>query len=158
MNMQAQQYNPDGTLTYVGRKIVKARPMTRGAYNTYRGWSLPENEEATDPGYLVEYLVGGDSNHENHTGYISWSPADVFDQSYLEVGATEGILDWRQNVLAELAELEYRYVKLTDFLDKPKPPEVTDAQWDLMKSQAQAMRQYQTILILRLEEDEAEAA
>ena len=26
---------------YIGVKRIEARPMTRGDYNTYRGWQIP---------------------------------------------------------------------------------------------------------------------
>ena len=26
---------------YIGTKIIKAEPMTRGDYNKYRGWQIP---------------------------------------------------------------------------------------------------------------------
>lgn len=56
--------------------------MTRAAYNEYRGWELPANENGEDAGYLVEYLDGGKANDSRHTGYISWSPAEQFDNAY----------------------------------------------------------------------------
>ena len=68
--------------TYIGTKIIQAMPMTRLAYNEMRDWTLPADENGEDAGYLVEYLDGGQSNHPNHVGYISWSPADVFDRAY----------------------------------------------------------------------------
>lgn len=68
--------------TYIGTKLVKATPMTRLAYNDYRGWTLPTDEDGNDPGFLVEYVDGGRANHPDHEGYISWSPADVFEKSY----------------------------------------------------------------------------
>lgn len=67
---------------YLGTKQISARPMTRGEYNAYRGWEMPANEEANEAGYLVEYHDGGKPNHPDHSGYISWSPADVFERSY----------------------------------------------------------------------------
>lgn len=67
---------------YLGTKQISARPMTRGEYNSYRGWEMPANEDATEAGYLVEYHDGGQANHPDHAGYISWSPADVFERSY----------------------------------------------------------------------------
>ena len=72
---------------YVGTKYLFAKPMTRSEYNNYRGWSLPENEKhlANDLGYLVEYENGGGPNHPNHVGYISWSPKQVFEDTYKEV-------------------------------------------------------------------------
>lgn len=38
---------------YIGTKTVHASPMTRAAYNDYRGWKLPENENGDDAGFLV---------------------------------------------------------------------------------------------------------
>ncbi|AUX86911.1 DUF2829 domain-containing protein [Acinetobacter sp. ACNIH2] len=72
---------------YVGTKSVLATTMTRGEYNDYRGWQIPENEDPTEQGYLVEYVDGGKPNDERHAGYISWSPKDVFEQSYKSSGS-----------------------------------------------------------------------
>lgn len=71
---------------YIGTKSVLASTMTRGEYNDYRGWQIPENEDPTEQGYLVEYVDGGKPNDERHTGYISWSPRDVFEKSYKSSG------------------------------------------------------------------------
>lgn len=67
---------------YIGTKLIRAQAMSRAEYNAYRGWTLPADENGEDAGYLVEYLDGGQSNHPSHVGYISWSPADVFDRAY----------------------------------------------------------------------------
>ena len=66
---------------YIGVKIVYAAPMTRGEYNEYRHWTLPADENADDPGYLIEYPSepGQKSNHPPHDGYVSWCPKDVFE-------------------------------------------------------------------------------
>lgn len=68
--------------SYIGTKVIRARPMSRGDYNLYRGWEIPANENPDDEGYLVEYRDGGQANHPQHVGYISWSPRDVFARSY----------------------------------------------------------------------------
>lgn len=62
--------------TYIGTKILKATPMALGEYNIYRGWIIPENEDPTKQGYLVLYP----------DGYESWSPKDVFEESYRREG------------------------------------------------------------------------
>lgn len=67
---------------YFGTKCVAGKPMTRQEYNTYRGWELPANENGADEGYLVEYLDGGKPNDSRHSGYISWSPKEQFDNAY----------------------------------------------------------------------------
>ena len=68
--------------TFIGTKMILARPMGRGEYNTYRGWEIPADENPLDEGFLVEYPDGGKSNHPAHSGYISWSPKDVFERAY----------------------------------------------------------------------------
>lgn len=68
--------------TYIGTKLLAARPMTRAEYNDYRGWQLPADENGADEGYLVEYFDGGQTNHPAHQGYVSWSPKDVFERAY----------------------------------------------------------------------------
>jgi hypothetical protein len=67
---------------YFGSKRIKAKPMNRLEYNQYRGWELSSDENGADEGYLVEYLDGGESNHKDHSGYISWSPKDIFERAY----------------------------------------------------------------------------
>lgn len=61
-------------MTYIGTKIIEAKPMTRGDYNIFRGWQIPENENPEDERYLVKYP----------DGYISWSPKSVFEEAYRE--------------------------------------------------------------------------
>ncbi|GLO70315.1 hypothetical protein MACH17_18320 [Phaeobacter inhibens] len=75
------------TQIYYGTKQIKATPMDRQAYNDYRGWDLPADEDGSDAGFLVEYVDGGASNHPDHEGYISWSPADVFERAYQSSGS-----------------------------------------------------------------------
>lgn len=59
---------------YIGTKIIKAKAMTRGEYNIFRGWTIPKDENPADEGYLVEYS----------DGYISWSPKKQFEEAYRE--------------------------------------------------------------------------
>lgn len=59
---------------YIGTKIIQAKPMNRGDYNQYRGWTIPENENPADEGYLVVHPDG----HE------SWSPKQDFEEAYHE--------------------------------------------------------------------------
>lgn len=68
--------------TYIGTKAIRAVPMTRIAYNQLRGWPLPADENGADEGYLVEYLDGGKGNVPGYSGYVSWSPKEVFDRAY----------------------------------------------------------------------------
>ena len=69
---------------FIGTKMVNALPMTRQEYNDFRKWSLPDDEEGSDEGYLVEYLDGGKPNTEHYSGYVSWSPKAQFEAAYRE--------------------------------------------------------------------------
>ena len=60
---------------YIGTKLIEAKPMTRGEYNKFRGWVLPEGENPEDKGYLVKYS----------DDYVSWSPKSVFESAYFKV-------------------------------------------------------------------------
>lgn len=76
---------------YIGTKRINATPMSRLAYNEFRGWTLPADERGEDEGYLVEYLDGGKPNTEQYRGYVSWSPKEQFDNAYRETtGLTFG--------------------------------------------------------------------
>lgn len=78
-------------IEYIGTKQVRAKPMTRGEYNTFRGWEVPADENPSDEGYLVEYVDGGKANTTQYAGYVSWSPADVFQRAYKPMPAKSDI-------------------------------------------------------------------
>lgn len=69
-------------MQFIGTKIVIAEAMSRAAYNAFRGWQLPADENGADEGYLVEYQDGGKPNVPGRAGYVSWSPKEQFDNAY----------------------------------------------------------------------------
>lgn len=56
-----------------------------------------------------------------------------------------------QRVVDEKEQLGDRLAKLREFLDKGQPSFIDDKNWGLLKSQFQAMSQYYTILLMRIE-------
>lgn len=70
---------------HIGAKMINAVAMTRGEYNALRGWTVPEDEDPEDRGFLVEYTDGGQANVPGFTGYVNWSPEDVFARAYRPV-------------------------------------------------------------------------
>ena len=56
-------------MNYIRMHQVEAEPMTRGDYNTFRGWTIPANENPDDAGYKVTYP----------DGYVSWCPKAKFE-------------------------------------------------------------------------------
>lgn len=67
---------------YTGTKTIKARPMTRLEFDKYCAKNTHDVKD--EPGYLVEYEASANNpgNHPGHAGYISWSPAKVFEDAY----------------------------------------------------------------------------
>ena len=130
---------------YEGTKRLLAQPMTCGAYNQYRGWETPADENPADPGYLVEYQDGGKPNCPRHAGYISWSPADVFERSYKEVPGAD-LPPHQQRVLAERTELDDRLTKLQAFFSNPIFSGLPADEQDRLQKQAVAMQAYSEVL------------
>lgn len=100
---------------YVGVKLIEAKPMTRGDYNNYRGWTIPKDEDPKDEGYLVKY-----SND-----YESWSPKNPFDESYREYDANAlpqtalGMIsrDYKERFKAEYEQLVIKYNGLNRMIE-----------------------------------------
>lgn len=71
---------------YIGSKLIKAKPMTRNEW-----LALPRisnecsNKEPIDndeEGYLVQYENSNTPNVVGYDKYVSWSPKEVFEDSY----------------------------------------------------------------------------
>lgn len=130
--------------TFIGTKTVKASPMNRLEYNQYRGWELPDDEDGTDEGMLVEYVDGGKANHPDHEGYISWSPLDVFERSYKDATT------FKDRLVIEHSELKGNVGKLTSFIDSDKFNMLAVADCDDLQDQLLHMEAYLGILSKRL--------
>ena len=137
------------TKHFIGTKIVLALAMTRLAYNEYRGWQLPGDDNGADDGYLVEYTDGGAPNHPDHAGYISWSPKAQFDAGYVEVGDVGHLPPHQQRVIAEREQLADRIQKLEAFLHTALFAGLPDDEKQLLKMQADAMVLYLGIINTR---------
>lgn len=135
---------------FIGTKMLKAVPLTRGEYNDYRGWPHPADEDHTDAGYLVEYM-DGNSNHPNHDGYISWSPKKNFDEAYLDLGLIEGRLPHQQRVIGEHAQLQKKYEDLKCFLTTPFYCSLPGAEQVRLARQYVVMQDYLNILDERID-------
>lgn len=66
---------------YIGVKIVKAEPMTKGEFEKRKGSVSPLLEKDLAEGYMVKYP----------DGYVSWSPKDVFETAYRPLDCEEFI-------------------------------------------------------------------
>ena len=52
--------------------------MTRAAYNDFRGWKLPDNENGSDVGYLVRYYIPG----QEEAVHLNWMTRSIFRTLY----------------------------------------------------------------------------
>ena len=62
---------------FFGNTNVIAKPMARGDYNTYRGWTIPADEDPTDEGFLVQHLG---------SGLEQWMPKATFLELFRQSG------------------------------------------------------------------------
>lgn len=124
---------------YLGKKEVLASSMSMGdAYDKGLLQSGLESSrvDRNKQGYLVKY----------DNGYQSWSPKDVFDNSYKVIDTP---LD---RLYLECNELSDKYNKLVSFLEKEGAKEfVGDVQFGLMEEQRDLMKGYIDILKERIE-------
>lgn len=127
---------------YIGTKQVMAEPMTE-AQAVEKGYA----RENTDGhklrlGYHVQY-----TNPDGST-YDSWSPRQVFEQSYRQ---SETFLD-RMHI--EYDELDNRTQRLEAFVKTDKFYHLEAIQQGRLLRQLSAMQQYREWLRLRIEDCE----
>lgn len=134
---------------YIGTKQIKALPMNRADYNDYRGWQLPDDEDGTDEGFLVEYVDGGQANHPDHEGYVSWSPKDVFERAYKQLPSLHGLEPHQVRVVIEHVELCEKLNKLTDFMATDLFAGLSDEAQFHLQLQMKTMESYERILTER---------
>lgn len=135
---------------FIGTKIILAVAMTRAAYNEFRGWPLPADENGADEGYLVEYQDGGKPNVPTHAGYVSWSPKEQFDNAYRERPLIPGLAPHQQRVVDEKAELDEKLAKLSDFCATPIFARLDANEQSRLHQQGLAMSAYSILLDERI--------
>lgn len=137
---------------YTGTKTIKARPMTRGNYNKYRGLEIPKDENPSDKGYLVGYSDSKgnfDGKFEGGCNYISWSPSDVFEVAYKNVGSAIGT--YQERVVCEKKELDEKLEKLCPFIDSDIFNKLEEGDKTLLIEQQAVMSSYSNILANRID-------
>lgn len=71
--------------SFIGTKVINATPMTHGDFQRLLERSIDPSKKHSE-GYLVEYPDGGYPNEPFLSPYyVSWSPKDVFERSYIEL-------------------------------------------------------------------------
>lgn len=116
--------------------------MSRGEYNALRGWEVPEDEDPTDPGYLVQYENDSKANIEGFDGYVSWSPQRPFEEAYRASGTYD------QRLLIEMEELAKKIFKLDKYVRNMDPDR---EDFYLLNIQLGVMQSYYAVLKARYE-------
>lgn len=113
------------TQHYVGTKIIEAWPQERDGVS----------------GYAVKYS----------DGYTSWSPADTFESTYIPLGHIGSLKPHEQRMVAELADLDRKLMRLCAFLESPEFQKIGDHDRHDMELQANCMRAYANVLTARVD-------
>lgn len=142
---------------FIGIKKIEAEPMTRGEYNKFRGWTIPEDENPSDEGYIVKYS----------DDYVSWSPKSAFEEAYSKIGNKPLIdtaflmksKDYKERFIAEYQQLVIRYNSLKAMLEKWDKGELTfvpTCPRSTYNMQITAMTEYLAVLEARAVMEEIE--
>ena len=130
-------------VAFSGASLVYATTMTRQEYNDYRGWQLPEGENGSDVGYIIEDRAGK-KNTEELEGFVQWLPKDEFLRKFASAETPQ------DRVRLEQRELYTKLDALENFLDKGQPDFIDDEQWALLKEQQMHMDAYNDVLTKRI--------
>ena len=130
-------------VAFAGASLVHATTMTRQEYNDYRGWQLPEGENGSDVGYIIEDRVGK-KNTEELEGFVQWLPKDEFLRKFASAETPQ------DRVRLEQRELYTKLDALENFLDKGQPSFIDDEQWALLQEQQKHMDAYNDVLVKRI--------
>lgn len=128
---------------YLGIKILKAKPMALGAYNDYRGWIIPPDENPDAQGFLVEHIDGS----------VSWRAEKMFNEAYAELGTNQLIEtvvgmksdDFKERFKAEYTQLKIRCDGLSTMITKFKNNELPfkpKCSLELLEKQLDEMNKY----------------
>ena len=130
-------------VAFAGTSMVHAAAMTRQEYNDYRGWQLPEGENGSDVGYIIEDREGK-KNTEELKGFVQWLPKDEFLRKFSSAQTPQ------DRIRLEQRDLYDKLDKLENFLDKGQPDFIDDEQWALLKEQQIHMDAYNDVLTKRI--------
>lgn len=127
------------TKLYIGKKIVTAWPAIMCAAD---GHGTTDQE-----GYSLKY----------EDGYISWSPKDLFEATYVLIEGTQGFLAHHLRVAGDYADLRNNFEKLSLFFGTELFGKLSEAERKLLEEQHVLQGQLLEVLEDRLNGFVAEA-
>ncbi|AYR23012.1 crAss001_48 related protein [Herbaspirillum rubrisubalbicans] len=113
--------------------------MTKHYIGTKNVLAWPEVKDGKE-GYAVKYS----------DGYTSWSPKDVFEAAYIDIGHVGHLPPHQQRVVGEKAELDDKLIKLTGFIGTPIFAGLDELEQGRMREQARFMLAYSNTLGARI--------
>lgn len=120
------------TQEFIGTKIVTA-------------WLQDKDGK---PGYAVKYS----------DGYTSWSPKEVFEESYLPIGHVSYKSAFVQRLIGERAQLNEKITKLRAFISSDAGKKVGGIDGALLLEQLDLMIAYRDVVSKRLDRLDSDAA
>lgn len=83
---------------------------TKGGFNKYMGYTAKDlpKEDTKVTGFIYE--LEGQSNHEDHEGYLVWIPAEVFEASHVENSEEILAVAGNPQIFIKLSPLKQRKV------------------------------------------------
>ncbi len=137
-NQQCANSAPTFLRPYMAVKMVGAGPLTRGAYDEWKGQDTPQSYNPSDDGYMVQY----------YGGYISWCPKEEFERFNMPLSAYGSITSddvelMLGQVLVETREPKTTLVEvnmLTGFVDLEQSSCVRPENYDEQVGAENALR------------------
>lgn len=113
--------------------------MTHEYIGTKQVTAWPQDKDGKE-GYAVKYA----------DGYTSWSPKEVFEAAYIDIGHVSHLPPHQQRVIGEKAVLDDKLIKLRQFFDAPLFAGLPTDEQDRLQRQAVAMTMYSELLAARI--------
>ena len=131
--------------TYIGNRLIQAKPMNQQAYDLYRGsWAKPIEGIAAE-GYLLEDPKGT-ANTLSYRGNVSWLPKLQFEANFINLGSLKDKPPHEQRLFGELAQLQEKLSGLLTFTKSEQFLKLNFKQRDLLQEQSRVMTRYVSIL------------
>jgi hypothetical protein len=114
--------------------------MTHEYIGTKQVTAWPQQKDGAE-GYAVKYA----------DGYISWSPKDIFEAAYIDIGHVSNMPPHHQRVIGEKAVLDDKKIKLDAFMQGEQFHVVCDeGERNRLINQYNAMCCYSSVLAERI--------
>lgn len=130
---------------YIGVKLIEAEPMTQGEAKA-KGFYHNEITDLSKEGYHVHYT---------NNDYDSWSPKEVFENSYHEYSPLADTalgmchFDYKERFKAEYHQVKIRFDRLVEMCkawDEGTLKFIPTCPREIYNRQLTAMKDYMTIL------------